>query len=130
MGLAKVAPSTIGDIMPKRSCLAIILAAGEGTRMKSATPKVLHKIAGLPMLGHVVKAAEASGAGETAVVIGPGMEAATAFLAKAAPVAETFIQAERLGTGHAVLAAKKAIAVAPTTCSSSTAIRHWSRARR
>ena len=77
--------------------------------MKSATPKVLHKVAGLPMLGHVLKAAQAGGAGEIAVVIGPGMEAVTAFLARKAPAAPTFVQAERLGTGHAVLAAKKAI---------------------
>ena len=95
--------------MPKRSCLAIILAAGEGTRMKSATPKVLHKVAGLPMLGHVLKAAAASGADTLAVVVGPAMEAVTAFLAKAAPDAETFVQAERLGTAHAVLTARKAI---------------------
>ena len=95
--------------MPKRSCLAIILAAGEGTRMKSATPKVLHRIAGLPMLGHVLKAAEASGANDIAVVVGPGMEAVDAFLAKAAPHADIFVQSERLGTGHAVLAARKAI---------------------
>ena len=46
---------------------------------------------------------------EIAVVIGPGMEAVTAFLARKAPAAPTFVQAERLGTGHAVLAAKKAI---------------------
>ncbi len=95
--------------MPKRSCLAIVLAAGEGTRMKSATPKVLHKIASLPMLGHVLRAAEGSGAGEIAVVIGPGMEAVSAFLAKAASDAQTFVQDQRLGTGHAVLTAKKAI---------------------
>ncbi len=96
--------------MPKRSCLAIVLAAGEGTRMKSATPKVLHKVAGLTMLGHVLKAADASGADAIAVVIGPGMEAVGAFLAKAAPNAQTFVQEQRLGTGHAVLTAKKAIA--------------------
>lgn len=96
--------------MPKRSCLAIILAAGEGTRMKSATPKVLHRIAGLPMLGHVLKAAQSSGADEVAVVVGPGMDAVTGFLAKTAPAATAFVQAERLGTAHAVLAAKKAIA--------------------
>ena len=76
--------------------------------MKSATPKVLHTLAGLPMLGHVLKAAEAGGAGEVAVVIGPAMEAVAAFLAKAAPDAATFVQQERLGTGHAVLTAKKA----------------------
>ena len=45
--------------MPKRTCLAIVLAAGEGTRMRSAMPKVMHPVAGLPMLGHVLAAAEA-----------------------------------------------------------------------
>lgn len=96
--------------MTERSCLSIILAAGEGTRMKSATPKVLHKIAGLPMLAHVVKAAEAAGAGEIALVIGHGADAVrkgvSAFAAKAA----VFVQEQRLGTAHAVLAARDAIA--------------------
>ncbi len=77
--------------------------------MKSATPKVLHKIGGLPMLGHVLKAAQAGGADALAVVIGPGMEAVGAFLAKEAPDATPFVQEQRLGTGHAVLTAKKAI---------------------
>ena len=77
--------------------------------MKSATPKVLHKIAGLPMLGHVLNAAAGSGATALCVVVGPGMEAVGAFVAKTAPIAETCVQAERLGTGHAVLTAKKAI---------------------
>ncbi|HEY4191396.1 MAG TPA: NTP transferase domain-containing protein, partial [Mesorhizobium sp.] len=48
--------------MSSRSCLSIVLAAGEGTRMKSALPKVLHQVAGLPLVAHVVKAAKASGA--------------------------------------------------------------------
>ena len=96
--------------MPKRSCLAIILAAGEGTRMKSATPKVLHKVAGLPMLGHVLKAAEAGGAGEIAVVVGPGMEAVDRLPRQGgAGRRRPSCRRERLGTGHAVLAAKKAI---------------------
>ncbi len=77
--------------------------------MKSATPKVLHGIAGLPMLGHVLNAAETGGADALAVVVGPRMEAVTAFLAKAAPAATAFVQEQRLGTGHAVLTAKKAI---------------------
>jgi bifunctional UDP-N-acetylglucosamine pyrophosphorylase/glucosamine-1-phosphate N-acetyltransferase len=94
--------------MTERSCLSIILAAGEGTRMKSALPKVLHPIAGLPMLGHVVKAAEAAG-GEIAVVTGHGAEAVGAALRKLAPTAATFVQTERLGTAHAVLAAREAI---------------------
>lgn len=77
--------------------------------MKSATPKVLHKIAGLPMLGHVLNGAVAGGASNIAVVIGPGMEAVSAFVAKAAPSATVFVQQERLGTAHAVLTAKKAL---------------------
>ncbi len=96
--------------MAKRTALAIILAAGEGTRMKSAMPKVLHSVGGLPMLGHVLKAVEASGATETTVVVGPNHDAVVAFIGKHAPDASTFVQAERRGTGHAVMAAKAAIA--------------------
>ncbi|MER8691431.1 bifunctional UDP-N-acetylglucosamine diphosphorylase/glucosamine-1-phosphate N-acetyltransferase GlmU [Mesorhizobium opportunistum] len=95
--------------MSQRSCLSIILAAGEGTRMKSALPKVLHKIAGLPMVAHVVKAAEAAGAGDQALVIGHGAEEMRKAAAKFAPNAETFVQEKRLGTAHAVLAAREAI---------------------
>jgi bifunctional UDP-N-acetylglucosamine pyrophosphorylase/glucosamine-1-phosphate N-acetyltransferase len=96
--------------MPKRSCLAIILAAGEGTRMKSAAPKVMHPVGGMPMLGHVLKAAADGGATDIAVVIGPGADAVAAYVGKAAPGAAVFTQTQRLGTAHAVLAARKAIA--------------------
>ncbi|MBZ9794580.1 bifunctional UDP-N-acetylglucosamine diphosphorylase/glucosamine-1-phosphate N-acetyltransferase GlmU [Mesorhizobium sp. ES1-4] len=96
--------------MSQRSCLSVILAAGEGTRMKSALPKVLHQIAGLPMVAHVVKAAEAAGASSEAIVIGHGAEEMRKAVAKFSPKAETFVQAERLGTAHAVLAAREAIA--------------------
>ena len=99
--------------MAKRSCLAIILAAGEGTRMRSATPKVMHRIAGDPMLGHVIRAARAAGADRMAVVVGPNAGAVEAYVGKVAPEASRHVQAERLGTGHAVLAAKKAFAPAP-----------------
>lgn len=97
--------------MNKRTCLAVILAAGEGTRMKSATPKVLHKIAGLEMLGHVVNAASAAGTDALALVVGHGGEAVRAAVPgfAGANEPETFVQAERLGTGHAVLAARQAI---------------------
>ena len=64
--------------MTTRSCLSIILAAGEGTRMKSALPKVLHPIAGLPMVAHVARAAAAAGGGDIAVVVGRGAEAVEA----------------------------------------------------
>jgi bifunctional UDP-N-acetylglucosamine pyrophosphorylase/glucosamine-1-phosphate N-acetyltransferase len=95
--------------MTKRTCLSIILAAGEGTRMKSALPKVLHKIAGLPMVAHVAKAAESAG-GEIALVIGHGADQLRAAAQSFAPDAKTFVQEKRLGTAHAVLAAREAIA--------------------
>jgi bifunctional UDP-N-acetylglucosamine pyrophosphorylase / glucosamine-1-phosphate N-acetyltransferase len=98
--------------MAKRSCLAIILAAGEGTRMKSAIPKVLHPVGGLPMLGHVLRAAADAGATRTAVIVGAGADVATAFIEKTWPPATVHVQAARLGTAHAVLAAKTAIAEA------------------
>ena len=68
------------DVFPmsNRSCLSIVLAAGEGTRMKSALPKVLHPVAGLSMLAHVVHAVEAAGGDQVAVVIGHGGEAVKA----------------------------------------------------
>jgi bifunctional UDP-N-acetylglucosamine pyrophosphorylase/glucosamine-1-phosphate N-acetyltransferase len=96
--------------MASRSCLSIILAAGEGTRMKSALPKVLHKIAGLPMVAHVARSAEAAGAGDLALVIGHGADEMRKAAAKFAPRAESFVQNKRLGTAHAVLAARDAIA--------------------
>jgi len=96
--------------MTERSCLSIILAAGEGTRMKSALPKVLHKIAGRPMLAHVTHAAQKAGAGDFAFVVGHGAEAVSKAIAGFAENAATYVQAERLGTAHAVLAAREAIA--------------------
>lgn len=78
--------------------------------MKSATPKVLHKIAGLEMLAHVTRAVQEAGGGDTALVVGHGADAVTAAAGSFAPRVESFIQAERLGTGHAVLAARAAIA--------------------
>ena len=96
--------------MSQRTCLSIILAAGEGTRMKSTLPKVLHRIAGLPMVAHVVKAAASAGGGDVAVVVGRGADEVRAAAAAFAPNVESYIQAERLGTAHAVLAARDAIA--------------------
>lgn len=95
--------------MTTRTCLSIILAAGEGTRMKSALPKVLHRIAGLAMIAHVVRAARAAGVEEVGLVVGRGGEDVRAAALPFAPRAEIFVQAERLGTAHAVLAARAAI---------------------
>ncbi len=95
---------------PPRSLTAIVLAAGKGTRMRSDLPKVLHRIAGRSMLGHVLAAVQAAGAGRIAVVAEPGRADVAAEIAKAAPGAQVFPQAERLGTAHAVLAARAVLA--------------------
>ena len=78
--------------------------------MKSATPKVLHRIAGLPMLAHVAKAASRAGADTIAIVVGHNAGAVRKAASASAPGAEVFVQEPRLGTGHAVLAAREAIA--------------------
>jgi bifunctional UDP-N-acetylglucosamine pyrophosphorylase / glucosamine-1-phosphate N-acetyltransferase len=96
--------------MPERTCLAIVLAAGEGTRMRSRRPKVLHEIAGRPLLAHVLDAIRGAGATATAIVVGPGGHDVTAAAKSALPDAEIFVQDERRGTAHAVLAARPAIA--------------------
>jgi bifunctional UDP-N-acetylglucosamine pyrophosphorylase/glucosamine-1-phosphate N-acetyltransferase len=85
----------------------VILAAGQGTRMKSALPKVLHTIGGRPMLGHVLAVARALGASRTVVVTAPDA-APVAALAREWG-AETAVQDRQLGTGHAVLAARSAL---------------------
>jgi bifunctional UDP-N-acetylglucosamine pyrophosphorylase/glucosamine-1-phosphate N-acetyltransferase len=83
---------------------AIVLAAGLGTRMKSDLPKVMHRIAGRPMLNHLLAAAEQV-FDRIVVVAGPGMEA----LAKAAAPHPTVVQEDRLGTAHAARMAAAAL---------------------
>ncbi len=92
-----------------RSCLSVVLAAGEGTRMQSAKPKVLHEVAGLSMLGHVLGALAEAGSSDAAVVIGPDREDVAREAQRLMPSASIHVQGERLGTAHAVLAARQAI---------------------
>jgi bifunctional UDP-N-acetylglucosamine pyrophosphorylase / glucosamine-1-phosphate N-acetyltransferase len=92
-----------------RTCLAVMLAAGEGTRMKSARPKVLHEIAGRSMLGHALSAVREAGVARVAVVVGPGGQDVAEEARRFLPDAEIFTQAERLGTAHAALAAAAAL---------------------
>src|SRR6202007_937302 len=94
--------------MTARSSLTIVLAAGEGTRMRSASPKVLHLVAGQSLLSHVLAAVPDSSA--LAVVVGPDHDAVAKEVRRVRPEASTFVQRERLGTAHAVLAARGAIA--------------------
>ena len=93
-----------------RTCLAIVLAAGEGTRMRSNLPKVLHRVAGRSLLAHVLASAGQAGASALAVVIGPARPDVAAEARRISPAAEIFEQALRLGTAHAVLAAAGALA--------------------
>ncbi len=96
--------------MTSQSLLAIVLGAGKGTRMKSARPKVLHEVAGLSMLGHVLRTVQMAGAGRIAVVVGPDMEAVAAEARRHAAAAEVSVQPQQLGTGDAVKAARASIA--------------------
>ena len=96
--------------MVERTCLAIVLAAGEGTRMHSARPKVLHEIAGRSLLAHVLAAVRQAGGSATAVVVGPDAGGVSAEALRRQPGAEIFVQKERRGTAHAVLAAADALA--------------------
>jgi bifunctional UDP-N-acetylglucosamine pyrophosphorylase/glucosamine-1-phosphate N-acetyltransferase len=89
------------------SIAAIILAAGKGTRMKSDTHKVLHPLAGRPMLLHLIDSAAALDPARTIVVVGAGREQVEAAVRPHG--AETVHQAEQLGTGHAVRMAEEAL---------------------
>jgi bifunctional UDP-N-acetylglucosamine pyrophosphorylase/glucosamine-1-phosphate N-acetyltransferase len=80
----------------------VVLAAGEGTRMRSATPKVLHRIGGRSLLGHALAAVDGLGPGRVVVVIGHGRDAVREHLAAIAPAAFAVVQEQRNGTGHAV----------------------------
>jgi bifunctional UDP-N-acetylglucosamine pyrophosphorylase/glucosamine-1-phosphate N-acetyltransferase len=87
----------------------IVLAAGEGTRMRSGNPKVLHSIAGRTLLGHVLHVALDLGPTHLAVVVGAGREAVEAHLAEIAPEAHAVFQDRRGGTGHATRTALHAL---------------------
>jgi bifunctional UDP-N-acetylglucosamine pyrophosphorylase/glucosamine-1-phosphate N-acetyltransferase len=93
-----------------RRCLTIVLAAGEGVRMRSARPKVLHELAGQSMLAHTLSAILEGAAGAIAVVVGPDHDGVAAEALRVAPGAKIAVQRERRGTAHAVLAAREQIA--------------------
>ena len=96
--------------LPLTRTAAIILAAGHGTRMKSSTPKVLHTLAGRPLVHYPVRAALDAGCGEVVVVVGHGREAVEAYLRRTFGAAvETAVQAEQRGTGDAAKAGLSAV---------------------
>ncbi|MGP3984160.1 bifunctional UDP-N-acetylglucosamine diphosphorylase/glucosamine-1-phosphate N-acetyltransferase GlmU [Streptomyces sp. KR80] len=93
-----------------RPAAVVVLAAGEGTRMKSATPKVLHSICGRSLVGHVVAAARELDPEHLVVVVGHAREQVTAHLAEIDPGVRTAVQHEQNGTGHAVRMALEELA--------------------
>ncbi|QLF70441.1 bifunctional UDP-N-acetylglucosamine diphosphorylase/glucosamine-1-phosphate N-acetyltransferase GlmU [Peteryoungia desertarenae] len=92
------------------TCLAVILAAGDSTRMKSSMSKVLHPVAGRPMIAHVMASIAASGISDVALVLGRDAEKVEAAARRPDLSVTGVMQKERLGTGHAVLMAKDIIA--------------------
>ena len=86
--------------------VAIILAAGKGTRMRSKYPKVLHKLGGKPMLQHVIDAATVAGADKKVIIVGHEAEMVEAMVGEQGTIA---LQAEQLGTGHAVMQTAEAL---------------------
>lgn len=95
---------------PVRPRAAVILAAGQGTRMKSPTPKVLHRLAGRTLLDHAIDAAEGLGCERIIVVVGAHSPQVGEAARKRLGPNATVVQDPPLGTGHAVLAAKDALA--------------------
>ncbi len=93
----------------ERPPLVVILAAGKGTRMRSDRPKVLHELAGLSLLGHVLALSEALGCAHPAVVVGPDMAAVEAEALRLLPGASICRQERQAGTADAVRAAERAI---------------------
>lgn len=95
--------------MTQRDCRIIVLAAGEGTRMRSDIPKIMHRIAGQPMLSLVLHTAENAGATQIDAVIGPNMKNVAAFIVATVHGTRVHVQKERLGTAHAVLSARASL---------------------
>ncbi|OIV38869.1 UDP-N-acetylglucosamine diphosphorylase/glucosamine-1-phosphate N-acetyltransferase [Mangrovactinospora gilvigrisea] len=92
-----------------RPAAVIVLAAGNGTRMKSALVKTMHAVAGRPLVGHVTAAGQGLGPEQLAVVVGCQADTVTAYLAEAFPEVKAVYQAEQLGTGHATRIALEAL---------------------
>jgi bifunctional UDP-N-acetylglucosamine pyrophosphorylase / glucosamine-1-phosphate N-acetyltransferase len=90
--------------------LAVVLAAGESTRMKSSKSKVLHTVGNLPMISHVISALEKTGVSDVALVVGRDADPVISAARSGKLSVTAFEQKERLGTGHAVLAAREGIA--------------------
>jgi bifunctional UDP-N-acetylglucosamine pyrophosphorylase/glucosamine-1-phosphate N-acetyltransferase len=96
--------------MTQNSVLAVVLAAGKGARMKTELPKVMHALAGAPLLAHVLTAAKGASIDRICAVIAPGMEEVEVVARALDPDLAVFVQAEPQGTADAVKAAQSAFA--------------------
>src|SRR3954454_2805926 len=138
MPLRRVHPDSRRDLPMNEPLSVVVLAAGKGTRMCNDLPKVLHPLAGLPLIGHVLRVAEALVPEACCVVLAPGMDEVAAVVRKLAPSARVLVQEPQLGTGHAVGVARPVIAdsgsvlvlygdtplMTPETCRRLIAARH------
>jgi bifunctional UDP-N-acetylglucosamine pyrophosphorylase / glucosamine-1-phosphate N-acetyltransferase len=102
-------------VSESRPAAVIILAAGEGTRMKSRIPKILHTLCGRSMLGHALATAEELEPERLAVVVGHGRDQVSAEVVRVASQAEVVVQEQQLGTGHAVRMVTETFGVIPGT---------------
>src|ERR1700676_4262513 len=93
----------------------VILAAGEGRRMRSRTPKVLHTLCGRTMVGHALGAGGELDPARLVVVVGHGKDQVSKEIAVVAPQAKVILQDQQLGTGHAVRMVTETIGVLPGT---------------
>ncbi len=107
--MAQQVPSASSPAGHPAVAAVVVLAAGQGTRMRSSTPKVLHTLGGRSLLGHVLAAAEPLSARTTVVVVGAGREQVEAHLRDIAPEALAVVQEQQLGSGHAAEVALAAV---------------------
>ena len=106
-------PEETCRVSEPRPVAVIVLAAGEGTRMKSRIPKVLHPLCGRSMLGHVLAAAGELDPHHTVVVVGHGRDEVGAEAARYAPDVSVVVQDRQAGTGHAVRMVVEALGIMP-----------------
>jgi len=99
-----------GRVRAVQTPVAVILAAGKGTRMGSDLAKVLHPVAGSPMVYYPIRSAQEAGVGDVVVVVGHQAEDVQTTVKGAFPAARFALQREQRGTGHAVLCALEALA--------------------
>ena len=105
MPFLKASEGMISSMQQHTPCSALILAAGKGTRMKSASPKVMQPVLEEPMLYYVIQALKGAGISDLAAVVGYNGEIVEDWLSKNFPDVKVIWQREQLGTGHAVMMA-------------------------